>query len=164
VFIDNSKPVALPSKFDIHSASATRETTTTTSPRKRKNEDTAPKPRPRLSRSKSSTLHHSGATSGRQATPGTGNIHGNKLSRRSTERLSSSSSMTHDQQQHPQQPPQHLPQPKISRATQKPHVRKSRRQSSMERRRARYARLEIKRWIVKKVNYTILSSHMHGLV
>ena len=34
------------------------------------------------------------------------------------------------------------PQPKLSRATQKPHVRKNRRQSSMERRRARYARLD----------------------
>lgn len=32
-----------------------------------------------------------------------------------------------------------IPQPKISRSTQKPHVRKSRRASSMDRRRARYA-------------------------
>ena len=34
------------------------------------------------------------------------------------------------------------PQPKLSRATQKPHVRKNRRQSSLDRRRARYARLD----------------------
>ena len=35
---------------------------------------------------------------------------------------------------------EHTPQPKVSRSTQKPHVRKSRRKSSLDRRRARYAR------------------------
>eukprot|EP00111_Clytia_hemisphaerica_P019174 TCONS_00056645-protein len=86
------------------------------------------KPKPRLTRSKSSTLHHS-----------SGN---NSIISQSSEKMTIFATVTATttdnnvetttQQRQPVQP-------KLSRATQKPHVRKNRRQSSLDRRRARYA-------------------------
>ena len=80
---------------------------------------------PRLTRSKSSTMHHSSSA-----------VHGNSCTK-STTTITATTTITTDTTDQ-----QHVPQPKLSRATQKPHVRKNRRQSSMERRRARYARLD----------------------
>ena len=85
----------------------------------------------RLARSKSSTLNDSSRRDFKET-----EVNGNKISQ-STEQLPTTTNTTDTDTT------QQLPQPKLSRATQKPHVRKNRRQSSLERRRARYARLDL---------------------
>ena len=86
----------------------------------------------RLTRSKSSTMHHSSSSSSSYGNNNQSEKPATTTTQTTTTTLTTD--MT-DQGPVPQQP-------KLSRATQKPHVRKNRRQSSMERRRARYARLD----------------------
>ena len=90
-------------------------------------------PKPRLARSKSSTMHHSS----------TSTTHGNNkqsCNNEPTTTATVTATTSTDTTDHAPSPS--VPQSKLSRATQKPHVRKTRRLSSMERRRARYARLD----------------------